>query len=124
MINFKKRLKDLKDLNQTMLDLPPGKPKEAEQTELAVCQICGHTWQQAGAKNIERFWKKEGGPGPMCNLCWTIWSLRNQAHARGISLRKAVKNFLFGAVKRMKKPLDELWRGRKPDTATETGFRG
>jgi hypothetical protein len=109
MIDFKKRLKKQEDERQTLLNLPPAKPKDPEQAEMLVCQICGRTWKCETAEQSRAFWKKNGGPGPMCQVCWTAYSLLNQANAHDLSLKQAVKGFLDGYSKRKHRPFREVW---------------
>lgn len=109
-IDFKKRLKDLKDLNpQMLLDLPPGKPKEPAQSEMIACQCCGHTWKVDDPETIRKSWKQFGNLGPLCDICWMLHSVRLQAHVRGLSLKTACWRFLKGQKKRLRKSWEAVW---------------
>lgn len=105
MVDFKKRLKDLRQLE---LVIPPAPPA---QKEMVVCQCCGHTWTD-DAKAVEKSWKAFPGIGPLCDICWLLRSVRIQAHVRGISFKTACWRFLKGQAKRLGITWEKVWQGR------------
>lgn len=93
---------------QTLLKFPPRKP---EQLEMLVCQTCGHTWPSSDAEQIRKSWKMNERTirGPLCDICHHIWSVTNQAHARGLSLKAVVFRFLRGRAKQLHIEWKNIW---------------
>lgn len=97
---------------QTLLNLAPR--PHPEQSEIIVCQICGHTWTSSDAETIKKSWRlhEKTVRGPLCDICWHIWSVTNQAHARGLSLKAVVFRFLRGRAKQLHTEWKNLWTSR------------
>lgn len=113
MIDFKKKKTSdarviLTGAIQTLLNLVPPGP---EQTEMLVCQCCGHTWTSSDADAIKKSWRlhEKTVRGPLCDVCWHLWSVSNQAHARGLSLRQVVFRFLRGRAKQLRREFKIIW---------------
>lgn len=128
MIDFKKKMeqerirkgKALEDAQltmtgaiQTLLNLKPQPPKLSipEQHEILVCQCCGHTWSSSEAETIRKAWKMhvQHVRGPLCDVCWHLFSVMNQAHAQGRSFKDVVFAFLRGMAKLAHKEWKTLW---------------
>lgn len=127
MIDFKKKLQEKRVLDQktredadiiltgaiqTILNLEPKVPFNIpEQSEMLVCQCCGHTWSCSEADTIKKSWKQHESRvrGPLCDICWHLWSVTNQAHARKLSLKDVVFRFLKGRAKQLHRDFNILW---------------
>jgi hypothetical protein len=127
MIDFKKKLAERKVLGaklraeaeiivtgaaQTLLNLEPKTPFNIpSQAEILVCQCCGHTWDCSEAETIKKSWAmhKQLVQGPLCDICWHLWSVTNQAHARKLSLKDVVFRFLKGRAKQLHRDWNILW---------------
>jgi len=97
----------------TMALIQPNLPIQPAQAEMITCQICGNTWTTDNSNAIKRAWKHKMVAhihGPLCDFCWTLYSLRNQANVQGLSLRQVVKDFLWGEAQRTHKSVDEIWQ--------------
>lgn len=93
-----------------LFTLPPA------QSEMLVCQLCGHTWKSENSQVIIKAWntiRADGIRGPLCDCCWTLHTTLKVARARGIPLRRAVGNFLKGIARRERKQPLEIWKGKQ-----------
>jgi hypothetical protein len=99
-------------LNLTEKHIPFSIP---EQSEILVCQCCGHTWTSSEAVNIKKSWAKfvKEIRGPLCDICWLLYSVSNQAHVRSQSLKEAVRKFLEGRAKQTHRPFEVLWNEKR-----------
>lgn len=98
---------------QTLLDLRVIRPPV--QKEMLCCQICGFTWASEDAETIRRSWAlhEKTVRGPLCNICWGLWSITNQAHFRKLSLKDAVFRFLKGRAKQLHiRDFRKVWEGK------------
>jgi hypothetical protein len=126
MIDFKKKMEERKQKNQarmglavtgaiqTLLNLAPEPPKFSipEQREILVCQCCGHTWSSSESDKIKKAWAMHVRTvrGPLCDICWHLYSVMSQAHARKLSLKQVVFAFLRGMAKQLRKDWNHLWQ--------------
>lgn len=128
MIDFKKKMeqdrlrkqKRMEDARltvtgaiQTLLNLKPQPPKLSvpAQHEILVCQCCGHTWTSEEAEAIKKAWAQhvQTVRGPLCDMCWHLFSVMNQAHAQGRSLKEVLQEFLKGMARKTGRPFGTLW---------------
>jgi len=115
-INKKKREADahmiLTGAIQTLLNLDPKVPfVTPEQSEMLVCQCCGHTWECSEAETVRKSWARHEKTvrGPLCDICWHLWSVANQAHVRKLSLKDVVFRFLRGRAKQLHRDFEAIW---------------
>lgn len=86
------------------------------------CSICGTTkegeklgngWKR---KTEQTFcpdcWRQFAGLGPLCDCCWLLHSVHNQAKAKGTSLKTTMEKFLRGEAKRRKSTLHDIWTAK------------
>lgn len=94
--------------DQTLLDLPKPKPV---QKEMLCCQVCGHTWTSENAETIRKSWKlhEKTIRGPLCDICWQLYSVTNQAAVRGLSFKEVVWRFLKGRAKQLHRDYRTIW---------------
>lgn len=95
---------------------PPSKFNIPCQSEMIVCQCCGHTWTSSEADTIKKAWNQPlipQGLGPLCDLCWHLYSVTNQAHVQGRSLKEVVQKFLEGRAKQTHRPFNHIWTEKR-----------
>lgn len=89
---------------------------ELSQAEMITCQCCGHTWITSEADTIKKAWKQKGIPpglGPLCDICWHLYSITNLAHSQGRCLKDVVHRFLKGRAKQRHVDLETVWMERR-----------